>query len=64
MSNIFCHVFTILKQNLVEPSSGYKSLLLGCKLHNINEKYSIFYAESNGYIFVSFKCIRYELQKI
>jgi len=26
-----CHVYTILIQNLVELSSGYKSLLLGCK---------------------------------
>ena len=33
-----CHVFTILIQNLVEPSCGYKSLLPGCKLPNINEK--------------------------
>ena len=33
-----CHVFTILIQNLVEPSCGYKSLLPGCKLPNIDEK--------------------------
>ena len=52
-----CQVYTIFIQNLVEPSNGYKSLLLGCKLPNINEQYNIFYAESNGCIFVSVKCI-------
>ena len=56
-----CHVYTILIQNLVELSSGYKSLLLGCKWPNINEKYSFFYAESNGCTFVSAKRVKQKI---
>jgi len=56
-----CYVSTILTQNLVEPSTGYKSLLLRGKSPNINEIYSFFYAESNGCIFVFVQCIKQKI---
>ena len=52
-----CHVYTILIQNLVEPSSGYKSLS-GLRVAKYER---IIYAESNGCILVSNKCIKQKI---